>query len=157
MATLRVRRNDLKEPHQGTVILPWRSPHAHILRGRSNRGVQITIVEHYAYAALQRAIFEELEDGTVSAYIPECKGVLAFGADLHECAVDLYARLEDWVRVSLIHGDCLPVIGDVDINEEANQILATYHSSLESESAQGEFFEDEDQLEAAFEKRSHAT
>lgn len=115
--------------------------------------MQITIVEQYAYAALKRAIFEQLQDGTISGYVPECRGVFAFGADVHACAVDLFARLEDWVRVTLAHGNCLPAIDGIDLNQDANRILATYHSNPEPESAPGEFFEDEEQLEAAFERR----
>ncbi|MGI8553089.1 MAG: type II toxin-antitoxin system HicB family antitoxin [Dehalococcoidia bacterium] len=109
----------------------------------------LTIVEDYVLAALRRAIIEQLEDGTVGASIPECPGVLAFGADVHKCARELYARLEDWVRVSLERGNELPVIDGINLNTEASQILASYHPGAPIPRT-GTFYANEEELEAAF-------
>ncbi|MGH2583835.1 MAG: type II toxin-antitoxin system HicB family antitoxin [Dehalococcoidia bacterium] len=116
----------------------------------------LTIVEHYVMAAMKHAGSEQLEDGTIAATVPECPGVVAFGADHHECATELYARLEDWVKVSLAAGYKLPVIEGIDLNTEASQILATYHDG-EGTTIGGEFYPDEAELEAAFEARSKRT
>jgi hypothetical protein len=113
----------------------------------------LTIVEHYITAAMNRAVPERLEDGTVAATVPECPGVIAFGADNHACATELYARLEDCVKVSLAAGQVLPVIDGIDLNTEAGQILAPYHDH-EPVPSQWKFYADEDELEAAFEARS---
>jgi hypothetical protein len=112
----------------------------------------LTIVEAYVSAAMERARVEEQEDGTVAAYVPECKGVLAFGDDVHGCAADLYCRVEDWVRVSLERGNLLPVIGGIDLNPQARHILATYHHDPVRDS-DSDFFANEQELEEAL--RSH--
>jgi hypothetical protein len=116
----------------------------------------LTIVEHFVMAAMKRAVPEQLEDGTIAATIPECPGVVAFGADRHECATELYARLEDWVKVSLAGGLGLPVIDGIDLNTEAGQILATYHAG-DGSSIGDEFYASAEELEAAFEERSTPT
>lgn len=109
----------------------------------------LTIVEDYITAAMRHAEPQRLENGVLAATVPECFGIIAFGADAHECAVNLYARLEDWVRVSLAGGYRLPAIDGIDLNSDAARILATYHDGA-AQAAGGEFFRDEDELEAAF-------
>ncbi len=110
-----------------------------------------TIVEDYVTAALSQAVVEKLEDGTLAAYVPECKGVLAFGADHHECAAELYRRLEDWIKVWLTRGYKLPIIDGLDLNQDPQSILGTYHPDHLA-AVVSEFYEDEDQLKAAFKK-----
>ncbi|MGD9894355.1 MAG: type II toxin-antitoxin system HicB family antitoxin [Dehalococcoidia bacterium] len=112
----------------------------------------LTVVEHYVAAAMKRAETEQLEDGTIAATVPGCPGIVAFGADSHECAIELYARLEEWVKVSLMARHPLPVIDGIDLNVEANQILATYDNGATS-SEDNEFYIDEQALEAAFDRR----
>jgi len=114
-----------------------------------------TVVEDYVNAALRSAVVETLDDGTLAAYVPLCKGVLAFGADVHECAVELYRRLEDWVKASLARGDTLPVIDAIDLNIEARRLLVTYHSAEDGE-AQNDVFDDEHDLEAAFDRQDRS-
>lgn len=111
----------------------------------------LTVVEDYIIAAMKRAEYEQLQEGVVGASVPGCPGVLAFGADIHACAAALYARLEDWVRVSLEQGQQLPVIDGIDLSSETGRILASYHGG-HSSSVQGELYEDADELEAAFRK-----
>lgn len=81
---------------------------------------------------------------------------MAFGADSHECAAELYARLEDWIRVSLMAGHRLPVIDGIDLNSEADRILPTYQGSAAS-STGNHFYFDEQELAAAFERRIKPT
>ena len=108
----------------------------------------ITIVEDYIYAAMQHASLEQLEDGTLVAWVPGLEGVIATGANRHECSEGLYRRLEDWVKVGLARGIELPLIDGIDLNSDSSRTLATYHPDrLESaRSASREFFEDSEQF-----------
>ena len=36
------------------------------------------IISDYIEKAMQRAVYDKLEDGTFSSRFPECKGVIAF-------------------------------------------------------------------------------
>jgi predicted RNase H-like HicB family nuclease len=113
----------------------------------------ITIVEDYIFSAMRRAILEELDDGTIGATIPECPGVLGFGADVHSCAANLYVQLQDWVRVSLELGNALPVIDGIDLNSDTGRLLATYHR--DGEQAKGvSYYESDEAFEAALEGHS---
>ena len=111
---------------------------------------RLTIVEHYVMAAAKRAVVERQDDGSYTAFVPECPGVLAFGADIHACARDLFDRLADWVRVSLENRNSLPIIDGHDLNSDAGRLLASYHRMSDSESDRRQFYADEDELKAAF-------
>ncbi|HZU76585.1 MAG TPA: type II toxin-antitoxin system HicB family antitoxin [Dehalococcoidia bacterium] len=75
-----------------------------------------TVVDAYIREALARAAYETLDDGTIAASIPDCFGVLGFGASAAECRRNLAERLEQWVSQSLAEGRPLPVLGGVDLN-----------------------------------------
>ncbi len=84
------------------------------------------ILSEYLEKAIAQAEFDKLEDGTFAGHIPACKGVVAFGATLQECARELRSTLEDWVVLGLKLGHPLPVIEDIDLNKEP------VHESLDS-------------------------
>jgi predicted RNase H-like HicB family nuclease len=113
-----------------------------------------TVVEDDLTAALRRAEVEQTEDGTFVAWVSGLPGIIAGGADVHECARELYRRLEEWVMASLARGQKLPVLDGIDLNSDASRTLGTYHQGrLESARAAGrKVSEDEEQLEAAFEE-----
>jgi predicted RNase H-like HicB family nuclease len=113
----------------------------------------ITIVEHYIFSAMKNAVLEELEDGTLGVSLPECPGVVAFGSDVHGCGVNLYAQLQDWVKVSLELGNPLPVIDGIDLNSDTGKLLATYHHHG-GRTEPSEFYESDEAFEAALEERS---
>jgi predicted RNase H-like HicB family nuclease len=116
-----------------------------------------TIVEDYVIAALRHAVPETDADGTVGAWIPEIPGLVAFGADVHECARNLYGLLEEWVRTSLAAEHEMPVIDGIDLNTEAGQALASYHrDSAQSDPARAEVFADDAELEQAFRRHDMA-
>ena len=116
-----------------------------------------TIVEDYVVAALRHAVPETDEDGTVGAWIPEIPGLVAFGADVHECARNLYGLLEEWVRERLVVGDEMPVIDGIDLNSGAGQTLASYHhDSVTSDPARAGVFADDAALEEAFRRHDMA-
>ena len=76
------------------------------------------ILSEYLERAIAQAEFDKLEDGTFSGRIPACKGVLAFGSTLQECASELRSTLEDWLFVGLKLGHPLPIIEGIDLNKE---------------------------------------
>jgi predicted RNase H-like HicB family nuclease len=109
----------------------------------------------YVIAALRHAVPELDEDGTVGAWIPEIPGLVAFGADVRECARNLYGQLEAWVRTCLAVWHEMPVIDGIDLNTEAGQALASYHDSGQSGPTREDVFADDAALEQAF--RIHDT
>jgi len=50
---------------------------------------------------MAQAVYDKLEDDTFAGQIPSCKGVVAFGSTLRECADELHSTLEDWIVVGL--------------------------------------------------------
>lgn len=76
------------------------------------------ILTEYVNQLMAHAIYDKLEDGTFAGRIPQCKGVVAFGATLRECEDELRSTLEDWILVGLKLGHPLPVIADIDLNRE---------------------------------------
>lgn len=76
------------------------------------------ILSEYIDQAMTQAVYDKLEDGTFAGRIPSCKGVVAFGATLRGCEDELRSTLEDWILVGLKLGHFLPVIGNINLNEE---------------------------------------
>ena len=76
------------------------------------------ILTEYVDAALAQAVYDKLEDNSFAGRIPDCIGVVAFGATLRECESELRSTLEDWILLGLKLGHSLPVIGNIDLNKE---------------------------------------
>ena len=76
------------------------------------------ILTDYVGQAMAYAVYDKLEDGTFAGRIPQCKGVVAFGATLRECENELRSTLEDWILVGLKLGHLLPVIAKINLNKE---------------------------------------
>jgi predicted RNase H-like HicB family nuclease len=72
----------------------------------------------YVNKAMRKAVYEKLEDGTYSGKISQCPGVIAFGETLYQCQEELRSVLEGWLIVKIRHGDRLPVIGGVNLNNK---------------------------------------
>jgi predicted RNase H-like HicB family nuclease len=68
------------------------------------------ILSEYVAQAMAQAQYDKLEDGTFSAHIPPCKGVVTFAASLRECEDELRSTLEDWILVGLKLAHPLPMI-----------------------------------------------
>ena len=73
----------------------------------------------YIQSALRHAHYELMEDGRFFATIPECRGLWADGATLEESRDELRGALQCWMMLGMRHGDELPVIDDIDLNEHA--------------------------------------
>lgn len=76
------------------------------------------ILTEYVEQAMAQAIYDKLEDGTFAGRIPLCQGVVAFGSTLRECENELHSTLEDWILVGLKLGHPLPIIAEINLNEE---------------------------------------
>lgn len=76
------------------------------------------ILSSYVEQAMAQAAYDKLDNGTFHGRIPPCKGVVAFGATLHECEQELRSVLEDWTLLGLKLGHPLPVIGGIDLNKQ---------------------------------------
>ena len=76
------------------------------------------ILSEYIERAMTLAEFDKLEDNTFAGRIPLCKGVIAFGKTLRECEEELRSVLEDWILLGFKLKHPLPVIDEIDLNEE---------------------------------------
>ncbi len=72
----------------------------------------------YITKAMRKAVYEKFEDGTYSGKIPQCPGVIAFGETLYQCQEELRSALEGWLIVKIRHGDRLPVMGGINLNNK---------------------------------------
>jgi predicted RNase H-like HicB family nuclease len=70
----------------------------------------------YIRAAMERAEFEGLRDGTVYGNTPDFPGVWANAATEEECRRELQEVPEEWIIFRLKHGLPLPVVADLDLN-----------------------------------------
>ena len=75
----------------------------------------------YIGAAMHRAIYEMLSDGTFYGEIPEFQGVYANADTLELCREQLQEVLEGWIVLGLRLGHSLPVVDGLDlaVKEEA--------------------------------------
>jgi predicted RNase H-like HicB family nuclease len=73
------------------------------------------MITHYIRVAMQRAHYELIEDDTFVGTIPGFQGVLANAETLENCRDELQSVLEDWLLVSLVHGDPIPNIEGINL------------------------------------------
>ena len=76
------------------------------------------VLTDYVSQLMGHALYDKLEDGSFARRIPQCKGVIAFGATLRQCEDELRSTLEDWILVGLKLGHPLPVVAEIDLNKE---------------------------------------
>ena len=67
----------------------------------------------YITAAMARARYKMLDDGTYFGEIPGLRGVWANAKQLDACRAELQEVLEDWLVLKLRDGDAIPRIGRV--------------------------------------------
>lgn len=67
--------------------------------------------------AMSHAVYEMLEDGSYTGCIPDCAGAVAFAETLYACQEELKETLEGWLIIKIRHGDILPVIDGLDLNQ----------------------------------------
>ena len=76
------------------------------------------ILTDYVNQLMAHAIYDKLDDGTYAGRIPQCRGVVAFGITLRECEDEIHSTLEEWILLGLKLGHPLPVIAEIDLNNE---------------------------------------
>ncbi|MDD3581622.1 MAG: type II toxin-antitoxin system HicB family antitoxin [Desulfobacca sp.] len=76
------------------------------------------ILSDYIAQAMAQAVYDKLEDGNFAGRIPPCPGVIAFAVTLRQCEEELRSILEDWLLVGLKMGHTLPVIANINLNQE---------------------------------------
>ena len=69
----------------------------------------------YIRAAMHRATYEILQDGTFYGEIPGFQGVYAHAETLADCSDQLQEVLEGWIVLGLRLDHSLPVIDGVDL------------------------------------------
>jgi len=69
----------------------------------------------YINAAMTRARYKIIEDGTYFGEIPGLRGVWANAKTLEACRQELQEVLEDWLVVKLRDGDRIPRIGRIQL------------------------------------------
>ena len=82
----------------------------------------------YVNKAMSKAVYDKQDDGTFNGKIPQCPGVVAFGELLYQCEQELRSSLEGWLIIKIRHGDKIPVIGKINLNNKMPDIRgATAH------------------------------
>jgi hypothetical protein len=74
------------------------------------------VLTDYIRAAMDRADFEMLEDGTSYGQIPGLDGVWANAPTVEACGHELQEVLEDWLLLGVRLGHEIPVIDGIDLN-----------------------------------------
>jgi predicted RNase H-like HicB family nuclease len=75
-----------------------------------------TNLTDYVNRALDSAVYDKLDDGSVAGRVPECPGAIAFGRTVRECESELRDTLKDWTLVGLKQGHQLPIIAGTRSN-----------------------------------------
>lgn len=70
----------------------------------------------YIQAAMHRATYELLSDGTFYGEISGFQGVWANATTLEACREELQSALEDWILVKISDRLPLPIIDGIDLN-----------------------------------------
>ncbi len=76
------------------------------------------MLSRYIQAAMSKAHYELLDDGTFYGEIPPCRGVYANAKTLEACRAELQEVLEGWIVLGLQMGHEIPPIGRVKIETE---------------------------------------
>jgi predicted RNase H-like HicB family nuclease len=69
----------------------------------------------YINAAMRRATYRILDDGTYYGEIPGLRGVYANAPLLEACREELQSALEDWILFGLINGFPIPDIDGLSL------------------------------------------
>ena len=87
---------------------------------------RLLMLSNYIQQAMRHAHYEIMENGRFFGSIALCQGAWGEGGTLEECREELREALEAWIVVGLRHGDTLPVIDGIDLNQkdyaEADQV-----------------------------------
>lgn len=82
------------------------------------RGEGMGVISNYIQRALSKARYQQFDDGSYYAVIPECPGVWANEESPEQCKTILAEALEDWILLKLQDGDPLPDIDGIRLKME---------------------------------------
>ncbi|MEH2141330.1 type II toxin-antitoxin system HicB family antitoxin [Nostoc sp.] len=74
------------------------------------------MLTNYIQAALHRASYELLDDGTFYAEIPGLQGLYANAPTLEACREELKDSLEEWIVLGLQLRHSLPVLDGISLS-----------------------------------------
>jgi predicted RNase H-like HicB family nuclease len=74
------------------------------------------MLSEYIAAAMKRAKYELLEDGTFFGRIPGFKGVWGNAKTLEDCRRELQETLEGWLILGIENHARLPVVDGISLN-----------------------------------------
>jgi len=77
------------------------------------------ILTTYIEAAMARAEYKQLEDGTWFGTVPELTGLWANTECREDCALELREALEEWILVGLRLDHPFPRLADIDLSVKA--------------------------------------
>jgi len=79
----------------------------------------------YIEAALRRAKYEILENGTYMATVDGLQGVIATGETIEACRVDLIEVIEEWITIRLQRGLGIPALDGfmISVSQEPMAIV----------------------------------
>lgn len=70
----------------------------------------------YIQAAMDRATYEILDDGSFYAEVPGLQGLYANASTLEACRQELKESLEEWIVLGLQMGHTLPVLDGISLS-----------------------------------------
>ncbi len=73
------------------------------------------MLTQYIQAAMRRAVYEILSDGTFYGEIPGFQGVYADAETLEVCREQLQEVLEGWIVLGLRLGHTLPIVDGIEL------------------------------------------
>jgi predicted RNase H-like HicB family nuclease len=73
------------------------------------------MIRKYLDAALARARYTKMEDGSYSAEVRGLRGVIATGRTIEKCRASLEEVVEEWVLIRLSKGLRIPALGNAEI------------------------------------------
>ena len=73
------------------------------------------MITKYFEVALERARYEQLEDGSYAATVRGLRGVIAIGDRLEDCRKNLAEVIEEWILLRVAHRLPIPRLGGVGL------------------------------------------
>ena len=70
----------------------------------------------YINAAIEKAEYKKLDDGSWFAEIPGFEGVWANAKSVEECRKELIEVLDEWLILKFKDNDDVPVVKGIDLN-----------------------------------------
>ena len=84
----------------------------------------------YIQAALERAEYDTLEDGSYVATVPGLQGVIAVGDTFEECRKDLIEVIEEWIVARIQWGYPIPPIADHTIESSKEPVVVCCEAGI---------------------------